>query len=214
MNFIDKNIQNYADAHSDAETDLLQQLGRDTWAHVLAPRMLSGHFQGRVLSMLSRMIHPEQILEIGTYTGYSAICLAEGLTENGLLHTIEVNEELHEMIEHYVSESPFKNQIKLYTGDAKKIIPAMNVQFDLVFIDADKESYSVYYDLVFDKVRKGGYIIADNVLWSGNVIKPEQEWDDETEHVVNFNKKVQADSRVKNLLLPVRDGLMIVEKLV
>ena len=213
MNFIDKNIQNYADAHSEAEPALLQELGRDTWAHVLQPRMLSGHFQGRVLSMLSGMIHPNQILEIGTYTGYSALCLAEGLTSNGTLHTIEVNEELHDMIEHYVKESPYKNQIKLYTGDAKKIIPAIDVMFDLVFIDADKESYSVYYDLVVDKVRKGGYIIADNVLWSGNVIKPEPEWDDETEHVVQFNKKVQADNRVKNLLLPVRDGLMIIEKL-
>lgn len=214
MNFIDKKIQDYAEAHTETEPALLQQLSRDTWAHVLAPRMLSGHLQGRILSMLSGMIHPNQVLEIGTYTGYSALCLAEGLTSSGILHTIEVNEELHDMIEHYVNESPFKNQIKLYTGDAKKIIPEIEQTFDLVFIDADKESYSDYYDLVIDKVRKGGYLIADNVLWSGNVIKPEHEWDDETEHVVQFNKKVQADNRVRNLLLPVRDGLMIIEKLV
>jgi len=175
--------------------------------------MLSGHLQGRVLAMLSRMIKPMQILEIGTYTGYSALCLAEGLQKNGMLHTIDVNEELIEMVVKYVDESPFKKQIKIYNGEAMKIIPSINEIFDIVFIDADKENYSNYFELVFDKLRTGGYIIADNVLWSGNVIKPKNDQDDETESIVAFNKKVHQDKRVRNVLFPVRDGLMVCEKL-
>lgn len=213
MNFLDLKLEQYVEQHTESEPEILKKLNRDTYANVLQPRMLSGHLQGRVLSMLSRMIKPSQILEIGTYTGYSALSLAEGLQEDGMLHTIDVNEELIDMVKNYVNDSPFNNQIKIYTGEALKIIPTFNFAFDLVFIDADKENYSNYYDLVFDKVRKGGYIIADNVLWSGNVIKPKKEQDDETEFIDAFNKKVQLDERVRNVLLPVRDGLMVCEKL-
>lgn len=212
MNFLSPELENYIEQHSEAESELLRKLNRDTYAHVLAPRMLSGHLQGRVLAMLSRMIKPKQILELGTYTGYSALCLAEGLVKDGKLHTIDVNEELHDMVKSYVDDSPFKEQIKLYTGSAIDIIPQLDVVFDLVFIDADKENYSNYFDLIIDKVAKGGYIIADNVLWSGNVIKPAGQHDDETEHLIAFNKKVQEDVRVRNVLFPVRDGLMICEK--
>jgi caffeoyl-CoA O-methyltransferase len=213
MNFLDPKLEQYIEQHTEPEPALLKELNRDTYAHVLQPRMLSGHLQGRVLSMLSRMIKPTQILEIGTYTGYSALCLAEGLQKNGILHTIDINEELIEMVKKYVDKSAFKNQIKIYTGDAMNIIPGIKETFDLVFIDADKENYSNYFDLIVDKTRKGGYIIADNVLWSGNVIKPKKEQDDETECIIAFNKKVQEDSRVRNVLFPVRDGLMVCEKL-
>ena len=213
MNFLDSKLEKYIEQHTDEEPALLKKLNRDTYSHVLQPRMLSGHLQGRVLAMLSRMIKPMQILEIGTYTGYSALCLAEGLQKNGMLHTIDVNEELIEMVVKYVDESPFKKQIKIYNGEAMKIIPSINEIFDIVFIDADKENYSNYFELVFDKLRTGGYIIADNVLWSGNVIKPKNDQDDETESIVAFNKKVHQDKRVRNVLFPVRDGLMVCEKL-
>lgn len=213
MNFFDPKLEKYIEKHTEEEPELLIKLNRDTYAHVLQPRMLSGHLQGRVLAMLSRMIKPKQILEIGTYTGYSALCLAEGLQKDGTLHTIDVNEELADMVKKYVDESDFKNQIIQYTGNAMEIIPTLYQTFDLVFIDADKENYSNYYDLVIDKVSQGGYLIADNVLWSGNVIKPAEEQDDETEFLVAFNKKVQQDKRVKNVLFLVRDGLMIIEKL-
>ncbi len=212
MNFIDLKLEQYIEQHTDAEPGLLQKLNRDTYAHVLQPRMLSGHLQGRILSMLSKMIKPKQVLEIGTFTGYSALCLAEGLAEGGLLHTIDVNEELTDMVRKYVDESVYKNNIKIYTGNALEIIPELNYTFDLVFIDADKENYSTYYDLVFPKLVKGGFIIADNVLWSGNVIKNADEQDDETEHIVAFNTKIQNDKRVNNVLIPVRDGLMICQK--
>ncbi|MEO8148438.1 MAG: O-methyltransferase [Bacteroidia bacterium] len=213
MNFLDSKLEQYIEHHTEDEAELLKKLNRDTYAHVLQPRMLSGHLQGRVLAMLSRMIKPSQILEIGTFTGYSALCLAEGLQKDGTLHTIDVNEELIDMVKKYVSESSYSEQIKIYTGEALKIIPTINYTFDLAFIDADKENYCNYFDLVIDKVRKGGYIIADNVLWSGNVIKPKNEQDDETESIVAYNKKVHEDKRVRNVLLPVRDGLMICEKL-
>jgi caffeoyl-CoA O-methyltransferase len=190
----------------------LQNLNRETWAKVLMPRMLSGHLQGRVLAMFSKMIQPKRILEIGTYTGYSALCLAEGLTEEGKLITIDINEELESMVKRYIDASPYKNQISQLIGNAIKIIPEMNEQFDLVFIDADKENYSNYYDLVFEKLQPGGYIIADNVLWSGNVLKPTKEMDDETKAINEFNIKIQNDSRVENVLFPVRDGLMVVRK--
>lgn len=213
MNFIDPKLEQYIEQHTEDESELLKKLNRDTYAHVLQPRMLSGHLQGRVLAMLSRMIKPKQILEIGTFTGYSALCLAEGLKKDGMLHTIDVNEELYDMVKKYTDASPFKDQIRMYTGDAMTIIPSINQKFDLVFIDADKESYGNYFDLVIDKVTQGGYIIADNVLWSGNVIKPAAEQDDETEFLVAFNKKIHDDKRVRNVLFPVRDGLMVCEKL-
>jgi predicted O-methyltransferase YrrM len=175
--------------------------------------MLSGHIQGRFLAMLSQMIKPRQILEIGTYTGYSAICLAEGLAEDGLLHTIDVNEELEEMVRQYFALAGLENKIKYYIGKALDIIPQLNYDFDLVFIDADKINNAYYFDLVLDKVVPGGFIIVDNVLWSGKVVpQTTKKPDADTQAVLDFNHKVQEDARVENILLPVRDGLMLMRK--
>jgi predicted O-methyltransferase YrrM len=212
MNFIDAKLEEYADTHTTEETEVLKKLNRETWAKMLMPRMLSGHSQGRLLSMLSNMIKPKSILEIGTFTGYSAICLAEGLVEEGVLHTIEVNDEMENIISRYIKEANFENKIKTYFGDALEIIPSIKHTFDLVFIDADKENYSAYYDLVFNKLNSGGYIIADNVLWSGKVLNNYDSLDKETKSIVDFNTKIKNDERVENVLLPVRDGLMIVRK--
>lgn len=212
MEFLDEKIEAYALAHSQPESAILQKINRDTHANVLMPRMLSGHMQGNLLSMLSHMIQPEQILEIGTYTGYSAVCLAQGLKGKGQLHTIDINEELENRVRSFFEESGLSNKIKYYIGNALEIIPSIRETFDLVFIDADKKNYSAYYDLVFDKVRKGGYIIADNVLWSGKVLGPVEKMDADTKNIDEFNKKVHADSRVEHMLLPVRDGLMIARK--
>ena len=176
------------------------------------PRMLSGHLQGRILSSYSKAIKPNSILEIGTYTGYSALCLAEGLTTNGILHTIDMNEELASFTQNFIDKSEFNNKIKFHVGDALKIIPNIDLKWDLVFIDADKENYSNYFDLVIEQVKKGGWIIADNVLWSGKVLEPTHENDLETQSLKNFNEKVKSDTRVSNLLLPVRDGMMIMIK--
>jgi predicted O-methyltransferase YrrM len=213
MEFIDDKIQVYAEKHTCEEPELLQELNRETWAKVLMPRMLSGHLQGRALAMFSKMIQPELILEIGTYTGYSALCLAEGLAPGGKLITIDINEELETILEKYFSRSEYSQKIERISGNATEIIPGLNHTFDLVFIDADKENYSVYFDLVFDKIRPGGYIIADNVLWSGNVLKSRHEMDEETMAIDNFNKKVQQDPRCENILLPFRDGLMVIRKM-
>lgn len=214
MDFLDKRIQDYAEAHSATEPELLSRLNRETWANVLIPRMLSGHLQGRILSMFSHMLRPETILEIGTYTGYSALCLAEGLQPGGHLHTIDINEELAPMINRYVSESGRQDQITLHIGHALHIIPNIPGNFDLVFIDADKENYSHYFDLVIDRLRPGGIIIADNVLWSGKVIDPDQRRnDEETAALDAYNRKIQSDPRVENVLFPVRDGLMIARKI-
>lgn len=211
MEFLPEEIEEYTEKHTEPEPLVLKKLNRETQSKVLNPRMLSGHQQGRVLSMLSHMINPEQILEIGTYTGYSAICLAEGLKENGQLHTIDINEELEDMVNLYIEEAGFENNIKTYFGHALEIIPDMDKTFDLVFIDADKVNYSRYYDLVFNKVRKGGYIIADNVLWSGKVLN-ENGMDEDTKALVEYSNKVQLDERVQNVLFPVRDGLMVTRK--
>lgn len=212
MNFLSPELAAYIEAHTLAESPVLAALNRETHTKVLMPRMLSGHLQGQVLRMLSGMIRPKQILEIGTYTGYSAICLAEGLVQNGILHTIDINEELSEMMNHYFQQAKVSDKIKCYTGDAKKIIPTIHEQFDIVFIDADKENYSNYYDLIFDKVRKGGYIIADNVLWSGKVVGDSKKMDKDTKAILAFNQKVHQDTRVENVLFPIRDGLMIAKK--
>ena len=212
MEFIDEKIEAYALAHSQPESDILKKINRDTHANVLMPRMLSGHMQGNLLSMLSKMINPKQALEIGTYTGYSAICIAQGLQENGKLHTIDINEELETRVRSSFDESGLSNKINYYIGNALTIIPTINEIFDLVFIDADKKNYSPYYDLVFDKVRSGGYIIADNVLWSGKVLDAPSAMDTETKIIDAFNKKIHTDDRVEHMLLPVRDGLMIVRK--
>jgi caffeoyl-CoA O-methyltransferase len=211
MEFLNPELQKYAEAHSSEESALLKKINRDTHASVMKPRMLSGHMQGRLLSMISKMIRPERILEIGTYTGYSALCLAEGLTPTGKLVTLDINEELENRVRGYFKESPFFHQIDYKLGNALGIIPTLAETFDLVFIDADKENYSNYYDLIFDKVKVGGFILADNVLWSGKVIEPKP--DKDTWAVIAFNDKVHNDNRVENVLLPVRDGITLIRKI-
>ncbi|REJ83804.1 MAG: O-methyltransferase [Bacteroidetes bacterium] len=213
MEFPSEEINNYSRQFSSPEPKFLEDLNRETNAKILMPRMLSGHLQGRALSMLCHMIRPERILEIGTYTGYSAICMAEGLSENGILHTIEVNDELKSMIIKYVSDAGLTGKIKLHIGNALDIIPELNEVFDLVFIDADKINYSKYYSLVFPNVRSGGFIIADNVLWSGKVLAMQKDMDKDTLAIHEFNRLIQNDERVENVLVPVRDGLMIARKL-
>jgi caffeoyl-CoA O-methyltransferase len=211
MEFINKNIEDYISNHSNQETDLLSQLNRETWAKVLMPRMLSGHIQGRVLSLFSKIIKPTNIIEIGTYTGYSALCLSEGIKENGEIHTIDINEEHTLIAEKYFKKSKFSKNIIQHVGKALDIIPKINKRFQLAFIDADKENYSKYFDLLIDKIDVNGIIIADNVLWSGKVIK--KPMDNETKELDLYNKKVNSDLRVENILLSVRDGLMICRKI-
>lgn len=213
MEFLPEKIEQYSCQHTQKESAVLAELNRETWAKVLIPRMLSGHLQGRALSMLSKMIRPKTILEIGTYTGYSAICLSEGLETNGVLHTIDINEELKSMCQHFFEKADISKQVCQHTGNALDIIPKMEGNFDLVFIDADKENYSNYFDLVIDKVSMGGFIIADNVLWSGKVVEDEDKNDLETKALKDFNKKIQQSERVENILLPIRDGLMICRKI-
>lgn len=211
MDGINKDIEHYSTQHSTTESDLLKQINRDTHAKVMMPRMLSGHLQGRVLSMISNMMRPKRILEIGTYTGYSALCLAEGLQPDGKLITVDINEELQERVKAYFSAADLKDKVEYFIGDAATIIPTLTDEFDLVFIDADKEQYSTYYDLVIDKVKTGGVILADNVLWSGKVLDSKP--DKDTRAIVEFNNKIQADKRVENVLLPIRDGIMMIRKL-
>ncbi|HOO10223.1 MAG TPA: O-methyltransferase [Cyclobacteriaceae bacterium] len=210
MEFLDENILKYVEAHTSAEDGLLRRINRETHLSVLKPRMLSGHLQGRVLAMVSKMIKPRLVLEIGTYTGYSALCLAEGLAENGKLVTIDINEELEGRVRGYFKESKFNDKIDYRIGDAKKVIPTLDGPIDLVFIDADKEGYSLYYDLAIDKVKTGGFILADNVLWSGKVL--DEKPDKDTMEIVGFNRKVAEDPRVEHLLLPIRDGIMVLRK--
>jgi len=210
MDFLPKEIDDYALGHTSPESDLLKKINRETHAEILMPRMVSGHLQGRFLSMVSHMIQPQVVLEIGTYTGYSAICLAEGLAPNGKLVTIDVNEELETRVRSYFSQAGLENRVDYLIGDAAKLIPTLVDQFDLVFIDADKENYSLYYDLVFEKVRLGGFILADNVLWSGKVVQ--SKIDKDTKAVREFNRKVADDPRVTTMLLPLRDGIMLIKK--
>lgn len=213
MDFLPHDISTYAEAYTSPESALLYQLNRNTRAHVMAPRMLSGHMQGRFLSMISWMIRPRRILEIGTYTGYSALCLAEGLADDGQLITIDQNEEIEAFARSYWQKSPLNDKINFRLGVAADIIQTLDEPFDLVFIDADKRNYSLYFDLILDKVRSGGFVLADNVLWSGKVVESAKPTDLDTIAVQAFNQKVQADSRVENVLLPVRDGIMVVRKL-
>jgi predicted O-methyltransferase YrrM len=213
MEFLDLEIEKYIEAHTSEENTLLQQINRDTHLEVMRPRMLSGHVQGRLLSLFSKMISPKNILEIGTYTGYSAICMAEGLQKDGQLITIDVNEELEDRVNGYFEQAGLTDQVEFKIGNAMEIIPTLTQQFDLVFIDADKSNYSNYLDLVVDKVPAGGYIIADNVLWSGKVVeKFRKSLDKDTEALLKFNKEVHQDDRFENVLLGVRDGLMILRK--
>ena len=213
MEFISSELDNYICNHSENEPVYLQELNRITHLNVLQPRMLSGHFQGRVLSMLSHMIQPKRVLEIGTYTGYSALCFAEGLAEHGKVITIDVNEELTDLVQEFIIKSNMQDKIETIIGDATEIIPTLDEEFDLVFIDADKKNYVNYYHLVFDKVRKGGYIIADNVLWSGKVLEEYTSLDKATQVIMDYNQLIHEDSRVQEVLLPIRDGLMICRKL-
>jgi caffeoyl-CoA O-methyltransferase len=214
MKFLAEEIEAYSEAHTENENELLKSLNRETHANVLNPRMLSGHLQGRFLSMISRMLRPEKILEIGTYTGYSALCLCEGLQPNGKLITIDINEELETLTQRYFSQSDFVDQIDYRIGNALDIIPTLQDTFDIVFMDADKINYISYFNLCLDKVRPGGFILADNVLWSGKVFDKElKKIDKDTQALMDFNSMVHEDSRVSNLLLPIRDGLMILQKL-
>lgn len=213
MDFLPADLTTYADAHTSPESEVLQRLNRHTHANVLHSRMLSGHFQGRLLSMFVQMMRPRRILEIGTYTGYSALCLAEGLPDDGLLITLDKNEELEDVARAAWQETPYANKIDFRLGDAMEMIPGIDEVFDLVFIDADKQNYSRYFDLVIDKVRPGGILLADNVLWSGKVVQPVKPSDKDTLAVMAFNQKIQDDPRVDNVLLPVRDGIMMIRKL-
>lgn len=213
MNFLPEELENYVNLHCDEESELLKELNHETWEKVINPRMLSGHLQGRVLSMLSTMINPLNILEIGTYTGYSAICLAEGLQPIGSIDTIDINEELETIVKKYFAKAGIANKVNCIYGDAITIIPTLSKKYDLVFIDADKINYSNYFDLIFDKINKGGYIIADNVLWSGKVVQKINPDDLDTKALLAFNNKIKNDARVSNVLLPVRDGLMIIRKI-
>lgn len=196
--------------YCEPESELLQKIDRETNLKVLMPRMLSGHYQGRVLSMLSKLISPDRILEVGTFTGYATLCLAEGLTENGMIYTLDINEELEEMVRRNFEASTYHSRINYILGDATETIHSLEEVFDLVFIDADKKNNGTYYDLIFDRVRPGGLIIVDNVLWSGKVLSSSP--DKDTKNITTFNDKIAADSRVEKLILPVRDGLFVIRK--
>jgi len=196
--------------YCEPESELLQQIDRETNLKVLMPRMLSGHYQGRVLSFLSKMVNPNRILEIGTFTGYATLCLAEGLTETGIIYTLDINEELEDMVRHNFAQSDYNSKIKYILGDATQTVNSLEETFDLVFIDADKKNNGTYYDLVFNRIRPGGLIIVDNVLWSGKVLNTNQ--DKDTKNITTFNDKIAADDRVEKLILPVRDGLFIIRK--
>jgi caffeoyl-CoA O-methyltransferase len=214
MDFLPEEIDRFVCEHTQTEPELLNRINRETNIKILRPRMLSGHLQGRVLSMFSHMIKPKTILEIGTYTGYSAICMAEGLQPGGIIHTIDIDEELEDFVRDKIALAGLTETIQFYVGNALDIIPKLNTNYDLVFIDADKENYSTYFDLVIDRVPSGGYIIADNVLWSGKVINEQEVQNDpDTRALVEFCDKVHNDSRVQNVLFPVRDGLMVMRKL-
>ena len=209
MDFISEDLQNYVDQHTQKEPKLLQELNKETWRKILIPRMLSGCYQGRLLSMLSKLIKPKVILEIGTYTGYSALCLAEGLHQNGILHTIDHNEELVWIQKKYFNRSDYKNKIVSHLGDALDIIYTLDLKFDLVFIDADKTNYTNYFEAVLPKMNVGGLILSDNVLWSGKVLQKADKKDKDTQALQIYNKLLAEDPRVENLLLPIRDGIML-----
>jgi predicted O-methyltransferase YrrM len=209
MDFLPEKIDAYVIGHSQQEPPLLKELSRETWQKVLNPRMLSGTFQGRVLSMLSKLIRPKTVLEIGTYTGYSALCLAEGLAEKGVIHTIDKNEELSNIQQKYFNKSVYKDQIKQYTGNALEIIPTIKEKFDLVFIDADKCNYVNYFHLIIEKMNKGGVILSDNVLWSGKVVEELDPKDQDTNVLLAYNQLLNTDDRLETVILPIRDGLTI-----
>lgn len=207
---IEEDLQDLLLKYCEPESELLERINRETHLKVLMPRMLSGHYQGRVLSMLSKMISPQRILEIGTFTGYATLCLAEGLAPEGKLFSLDINIELEDMVRQNFADSPYEQQITYILGNATETISQLDEVFDLVFIDADKKNNGTYYDLVFDKIRPGGLIIVDNVLWSGKILSNQQ--DKDTKNISIFNDKVAMDNRVEKLILPVRDGLFIIRK--
>lgn len=209
MHFLSQELEDYIEQHSQNEPELLAALNKETYQKILLPRMLSGHFQGRVLSMLSKLIRPKSILEIGTYTGYSALCLCEGMQENGILHTIDIKEELLDFQRKYFDKSPWGKQIVQHLGEAIDIIPNLDNTFDLVFIDADKENYLNYFELIVPKMNKGGIILSDNVLWSGKVLEPLQPNDISTKILLEYNQVLKNDPRIETVLLPIRDGLTV-----
>lgn len=209
MHFISEELENYVANHSQTEPELLAKLNRETHQKILQPRMLSGHFQGRVLSMLSKIINPKNILEIGTYTGYAALCLAEGLAENGILDTIDNNEELYDFQRKYFDQSEWKNQIVQHLGNALEIIPTLNKKYNLVFIDADKENYINYFQMIVPMMNRGGIILSDNVLWSGKILEEVKPNDKSTKALLEYNKIINEDDRVETVLLPIRDGLTV-----
>ena len=209
MHFISQELEDYIEQHSEKEPVLLAALSKETYQKILLPRMLSGHFQGRVLSMLSKLIRPLNILEIGTYTGYSALCLCEGMQEKGQLHTIDIKEELVDFQRKHFDKSPWGNQIVQHLGEAVAIIPTLDIKFDLVFIDADKENYLNYFELILPKMNKGGVILSDNVLWSGKVMEPLHPNDVPTKVLIEYNQLLATDARIETVLLPIRDGLTV-----
>jgi predicted O-methyltransferase YrrM len=209
MHFISQELEDYIEQHSEKEPALLAALNKETYQKILLPRMLSGHFQGRVLSMLSKLIRPVNILEIGTFTGYAALCLCEGMQENGQLHTIDIKEELETIQRKYFDKSPWGSQIFQHLGEAIAIIPTLDMKFDLVFIDADKENYLNYFEIIVPKMNKGGIILSDNVLWSGKVLEPLQKNDSSTKVLLEYNELLKNDPRVETVLLPIRDGLTV-----
>ncbi len=205
-------LEDYILAHIDEEGEFLKNLDRETHLYHLRPRMCSGHLQGRLLKMFVRMIRPQRILELGTFTGYSAVSLAEGLAEGGELHTIEIDDELEDFIREHFAKSPVAEKLHLHVGDARELIPQLNMKFDLVFMDANKREYTEYYNLVFDYVTPGGFIIADNTLWDGKVVDYGKKLDAQTEGILNFNDFVKNDDRVEKVILPIRDGLTLIRK--
>jgi len=212
MHFLPEAIDNYAVAHTQAEPDILAQLTRETYQKILQPRMLSGHFQGRLLSLLSKIVNPKTILELGTYTGYSAICLAEGLKENGELYTLDINEELQTIQNKYFELSGFRKSIHQHLGKALEILPNLDMKFDLVFMDADKPNYPAYFNLIIDKLNPGGILLTDNVLWSGKVVETLKKDDESTRALLEYNKLVATDPRLETVMLPIRDGLSLSRK--
>ncbi|WBL21770.1 O-methyltransferase [Zunongwangia sp. HRR-M8] len=209
MEFLSESIIEYCENHSEKEPEYLAKLNRETHQKVLQPRMLSGHYQGRLLSLISKLVNPKHILEIGTYTGYSALCLAEGLQPEGKLHTIDINEELFDFQQKYFQKSEFKDQIIQHLGDATAIIPQLDLSFDLVFIDADKPNYPKYFEIIMEKMNRGGLILSDNVLWSGKVLEEVKKNDTSTEALLKYNKMLAEDERVETVVLPLRDGLTL-----
>ena len=212
MDFTDPRLETYITGHIDQENELLSQLTRDAYVHLLRPRMISGHLQGRILNMFCRMIGPQFILEIGTFTGYSALCMAEALGKDGELHTIEIDDEIEDFARNYFDRSPHKPKIHFHIGDALNIIPRLDRMFDLVFIDADKRQYTEYYEAVFDKVRTGGFILADNTLWDGKVVTRPDTRDAQTRGILRFNDLIATDRRIEKVILPVRDGMTVIRK--